>query len=62
MRLEKVLVMVRELWFYIGCIIFCVNRLDGLFGCFCVNFFVVSLRGVMFLKEVDIIKGDGLDS
>lgn len=61
-RLEKVLAMARESWPYTGCTILCANRLDGSLGCFCVNFFVASPRGVMFLKEVDIIKGDGPDS
>ncbi|KMT09309.1 hypothetical protein BVRB_6g134070 [Beta vulgaris subsp. vulgaris] len=61
-RLEKALALARESWHHTGCTIICVNRLDGSLGCFCVNFFVASPRGVMFLKEVDIIEGDGPDN
>ncbi|XP_021714033.1 uncharacterized protein LOC110682102 isoform X1 [Chenopodium quinoa] len=61
-RLEKALALARESWPNTGCTILCVNRLDGSLGCFCVNFFVASPRGVMFLKEVDIIEGDVPDN
>lgn len=62
LRLEKALALARDSWPNTGCTILCVNRLDGSLGCFCVNFFVASPRGVMFLKEVDIIEGDVPDN
>ncbi|KNA17482.1 hypothetical protein SOVF_079610 [Spinacia oleracea] len=62
LRLDRALTLARESWPNTGCTILCVNRLDGSLGCFCVNFFVASPRGVMFLKEVDIIEGDVPDN
>ncbi|CAO2830648.1 unnamed protein product [Amaranthus hypochondriacus] len=62
MRLEKALSLAKDSWAQTGCTILCVNRLDGSLGCFCVNFFVATTRGVMFLKEVDIIEGDVPDN
>jgi len=61
-RIEKALALAKESWSHTGCTILCANRLDGSVGCFCVDFFVASPRGVIFLKEVDIIEGDGPDS
>ncbi|KMT01813.1 hypothetical protein BVRB_9g210950 [Beta vulgaris subsp. vulgaris] len=60
-KLEKAITLVRESWPHTGCTIICVNRLDGSLGCFCINFFISSPRGVMFLKSIDINEGDEAD-
>lgn len=61
-KLEKVIILIRDFWLYIGCLIICINRLDSLFGCFCINMFILSFRGIMFLKLIDINEGDGVDN
>ncbi|CAO2814660.1 unnamed protein product [Amaranthus hypochondriacus] len=61
-KLDKAITLVRESWPHTGCTIICVNRVDGSLGCFCINLFVSSPRGVMFLKSVDINEGDEADN
>ncbi|GAB4824765.1 hypothetical protein Ancab_040320 [Ancistrocladus abbreviatus] len=61
-RIEKSINLVKESWPHTGCTILCVNRLDGSLGRFCINFFVSSPRGVMFLKSIDVNGGGGPDS
>lgn len=61
-KLDKAITLVRESWPHTGCTILCVNRVDGSLGCFCINFFISSPRGVMFLKSIDINEGDEADN
>ncbi|KAH9616976.1 hypothetical protein KSS87_016330 [Heliosperma pusillum] len=60
-KLEKAIAVVRESWPHTGCTIICVNSLDGSLGCLCINFFISSPRGFMFLKSIDINEGDEAD-
>ncbi|EEF34936.1 protein dimerization, putative [Ricinus communis] len=53
-RIEKSLALLRESWPHTGCTILCVGRLDGAIGCFHINIFVSSPRGLIFLKAVDV--------
>lgn len=61
-KLEKAINLIRESWPHTGCTIICVNRVDCALGCFCINFFVSSPRGVMFLRSIDINEGDEADN
>ncbi|CAL5424072.1 unnamed protein product [Camellia sinensis] len=60
-RMEKAITLIKESWSHTACTIICVNRLDGTLGCFCINIFISSPRGLMFLKTIDINEGDGAD-
>lgn len=53
-RIEKSVGLVRESWPHTGCTILCLGHLDGLQGCFRIDVFVSSPRGLIFLKAVDI--------
>ncbi|KAL8151124.1 hypothetical protein V2J09_020932 [Rumex salicifolius] len=61
-KIERVIDLVKESWTHTGCTILCVNRLDSSLSCFCINFFIASPRGVIFLKAIDISEGDGADN
>ncbi|KAJ8433601.1 hypothetical protein Cgig2_016531 [Carnegiea gigantea] len=61
-KLEKAITLIRESWPHTGCTIICVNRVDGSLGCFCINLFISSPRGVLFLKSIDINEGVAADS
>lgn len=52
-RIEKSMALIKESWHHTACTILCVSRLDNV-GCLCLNVFLSSPRGLMFLKEVDI--------
>jgi hypothetical protein len=61
-RIEKSVALVRESWPHTGCTLLCVGCLDGSLGCFRIDIFVSSPRGLMFLKAVDIDVTDGVDN
>ncbi|KAA8550236.1 hypothetical protein F0562_001920 [Nyssa sinensis] len=61
-RMERAMALIRESWPHTACTILCVNCLNGTLGCFCINIFISSPRGLMFLKTVDINEGDGADN
>ncbi|KAF7823283.1 HAT, C-terminal dimerization domain containing protein [Senna tora] len=53
-RIEKSVALVRESWPHTGCTLLCVGRLDNMLGCFQVNIFVSSPRGLSFLKAMTV--------
>lgn len=57
-RIEKSMALIKESWPHTACTILCVSRLDNV-GCLCINVFISSPRGLMFLKEVDISENNG---
>ncbi len=61
-RIEKSMALVRESWPHTGCTILSLGHLDGLRGCFRIDVFVSSPRGLIFLKAVDIDVIDGVDN
>ncbi|PON75282.1 HAT, C-terminal dimerization domain containing protein [Trema orientale] len=61
-RVEKSVALVKESWTHTGCTILCVGRLESMLGCFNVNIFVSSPRGLVFVKAVYIDDTDGADN
>ncbi|XP_021276154.1 uncharacterized protein LOC110410660 [Herrania umbratica] len=57
-RIEKSIALVRESWPHTGCTVMCVGCLGSTQGCFHVNIFVSSPRGLIFLRAVDIDDSD----
>ncbi|XVF19118.1 hypothetical protein REPUB_Repub11eG0082000 [Reevesia pubescens] len=57
-RIEKSIPLVRESWPHTGCTVLCVGCLGSTQGCFHINIFVSSPRGLIFLRAVDIDDSD----
>ncbi|XWS71034.1 hypothetical protein CRYUN_Cryun03dG0102000 [Craigia yunnanensis] len=57
-RIEKSIALVRESWPHTGCTVLCVGCLGSTQGCFHINIFVSSPRGLIFLRAVDIDDSD----
>ncbi|XP_077240039.1 uncharacterized protein LOC143880943 [Tasmannia lanceolata] len=60
-RINKAVIPVKESWGNTGCTIICVDGSVGKIGCHCINIFVSSPRGLLFLQAVDVKKGDEAD-
>ncbi|XP_015873519.3 uncharacterized protein LOC107410585 [Ziziphus jujuba] len=58
-RIEKSVALVRESWPQTGCTLLCVGHLETMLGCFHIDIFISSPRGLVFLKAVDIDDIDG---
>lgn len=58
-RIEKSMALIKESWPHTACSLLCADCVDGKLGSSCVNIFVSSPRGLMFLREVDTSEGDG---
>lgn len=61
-RIEKSVSLVRQSWPQTGCTVLCVGCLESMLGCFHVNIFISSPRGLFFVKAVDIDDANGQDN
>lgn len=59
-RIQKSLALVRESWPHTGCTILCVGHLESLLGCFRIDIFISSPRGLVFLKSVGLDGAENL--